>query len=627
MAIPYQPNYKLSPKTGFRYSAQPFVPAQQPINAPPPLGLDGSAAAPPPVMGGQQGPAYANDPFGSDGGNNFQPNNQARINQAQSYGYTEGVQNPAGIVRAVPIVGNFMADSLNMGQDSKYTFGNPGTYDQAGNVFTDQGRAYDPITGAPAGSFATTSDYFNTVGDSYTKLRGAGENVISSALGSYDNSVYKQMDMDPSLDLQGARAARMRGANSPIENFSNSITQNTINARTDEFGNLPTGPVWGTRPGDYVQSDQGPLEVTAGGQLKGPNGTTVMIDGVSFVNANVSKPETLNAAQKAKLAERTSTCFPKGTKISMADNTVKNIEDIVIGDKVIAFGEDNKLVDDEVTKVHSHVFTDCCSDSLVKVTLSNDKEFTVTSNHPFYMPEHNGFKWIGLFEKGELVMTKDGMMYPVSSIETLDSNEQTVYNFEVKDTHTYIAEDLRVHNGSGPGGESDGDSVVNYTPSNDPLNFDEEFSGDYGTSTKTSGPEKSESDAGAGDYVSLGTNTMTPGGPGTDNMNDVNSSMYGANNIMQGPGTDNMNDVNSSMYGANNIMQGPGTDNMNNVNSSMYGANNIMQGPGTDDMGSGVSINGSYADLTKGPLGTPTPYANYGTHSNVTKYNNTIKGR
>jgi len=624
MAIPYQPNYKLQPKTGFRYSAQPFVPPQQPINAPPPLGLDGSAAAPPPTMGGQQGPAYANDPFGGDGGNNFQPNNQARINQAQSYGYTQGTQNPAGIVRAVPIVGNFMADSLNMGQDSKYTFGNPGTYDQAGNVFTDQGRAYDPITGSPAQSYATTGDYFNTVGDSYTKLRGAGENIFSSALGSYDNSVYKQMDMDPSLDLQGARAARMRGANSPIENFSNSITQNTINARTDEFGNLPTGPVWGTQPGDYVQSDQGPLEVTAGGQLKGPNGTTVMIDGVSFVNANVSKPETLNAAQKAKLAERTSTCFPKGTKISMSDNTVKNIEDIVIGDKVIAFGEDNKLVDDEVTKIHSHVFTDCCSDSIVKVTLSNDKEFTVTSNHPFYMPEHNGFKWIGLFEKGELVMTKDGMMYPVSSIETLDSNEQTVYNFEVKDTHTYIAEDLRVHNGSGEESSGDSDTPSNYTPG--PLDFDEEFSGDYG-------PEKSES---------LGTNTMTPGGPGTDNMNDVNSSMYGANNIMQGPGTDNMNDVNSSMYGANNIMQGPGTDNMNNVNSSMYGANNIMQGPGTDNMnnvnssmygannimqGPGTDNMNNLNTLRSGPLSGPTPYADYGTHSNITKYNRTTKGR
>lgn len=475
MAIPYQPNYKLQPKTGFRYSAQPFVPPQQPINAPPPLGLDGSAAAPPPVMGGQQGPAYANDPFGDNGDNQFQANNQARINQAQSYGYTQGVQNPAGIVRGIPLVGNFMADSLNMGQDSKYTFGDPGTYDQAGNVFADKGRAYDPITGAPAQSYSAFSGPDSWTGNwlgigtpegafgsssSYGKLRAAGENPVSSFLGSYDNSVYKQMDMDPSITtLKGARAARMRGANSPIENFANSITQNTINARTDEFGNLPTGPVWGTQPGDYVQSDQGPLEVTAGGQLKGPNGTTVMIDGVSFVNANVSKPETLTIAQKQVLARRTSTCFPKGTKISMADNTVKNIEDIVIGDKVISFGEDNNLVEDDVTCIHIHeTGTIRSSNKMVKATLTNGKEIIATSNHPFYMPEHNGFKWIGLFEKGELVMQQDGLCYAVSNVEELGEITEKVYNFEVKSTHTYIANGIRVHNGGGdPGGGSDED--------------------------------------------------------------------------------------------------------------------------------------------------------------------------
>jgi hypothetical protein len=52
------------------------------------------------------------------------------------------------------------------------------------------------------------------------------------------------------------------------------------------------------------------------------------------------------------------------------------------------------------------------------------------------------------------------------------------------------------------------------------------------------------------------------------------------------------------MYGANNIMQGPGTDNMNNLNT-----------------------------LRSGPLSGPTPYADYGTHSNITKYNRTTKGR
>ncbi len=544
MPIPYQPTYSLQPKYGFRYGPSSFAPPQAPI-APPPAGLQGSPATPPPVMGTQQGtaaPAYTQDPLQAGGdlqNQQAEAYNQARINQAQSYGYTQGVQNPAGIVRAVPVVGNFMADSLSMGQDSKYTYGNPGTYDAQGNVFADKGRAYDPITGAPAQSYTKMTGENSWLGNAYGvgtegglfgsdsgygKLRAAGESPASSFLGSYDNSIYKQMDMDPSITtVEGARAARRRGENSPIENLANTITQNTINAKTDEFGNIPTGPVWGTQPGDYVQSDQGPLMISDGGQMQNPQGgTTVMIDGVSFVNANVSKGTKtefkgtpferevpLSQEQFDIISDRTSptsvntipdelsgpqmdssttinTCFPKGTKISMADNTVKNIEDIAIGDKIIAFDENNKLVNDEVTKVHSHTINKCCSDSLLKVTLSNSKEVIVTSNHPFYMPEHNGFKWIGLFEKGELVMTKGGMMYPVSSIEVLDIDEQTVYNLEVKDTHTYIAEDLRVHNGSG-GNDSAGNDNVDRSNPNEMAAREKSFAESKGYSSTSTG--------------------------------------------------------------------------------------------------------------------------------------------
>lgn len=603
MSIPYQPTFKLQPKTGFRYSSQPFVPPVQPINAPPPLGLDGSAAAAPPVMGAGQGPAYANDPFG--GGDNFQPNqDQARINQAQSYGYTRGTQNPIGLLQGVPVLGTAMSAMGAFDNLPNETYGQPGTYDAQGNVFGDKGRAYDPITGKAAQSYSKPSDWYGgylgigTEGgflgpdSSYGKLRAAGENPISSALGSYDNSVYKQMDMDPSLTLQGARQSRRMGANSPIQNFANTITQNTLNARDDEFGNLPTGPVWGTRPGDYVQSDQGPLEVSDGGQLKGPDGTVVSLGGVSFINADVTKPETLNRDQRVALAERTNpvanttagwhsgnqratagTCFPEGTQITMADNTTKNIEDIQVGDKVLAFGEDSKIVEDEVTKVHSHTLTDCCSDSLVKVTLSNDKEFVVTSNHPFYMPEHNGFKWIGLFEKGELVMTKDGMMYPVSSIETLDKNTQAVYNFEVKDTHTYIAEDLRVHNGSGED-DSAGNENVDRSNPNAMASRERSFaeSKGYGSTGRPddtgksmdqfardasagmfSSEQRAEADAlsqqmgsgrtdaeigaGAGDYVSSDPSPFSKGGADTPVTDLTVGDMLGegVNTTMQGP--------------------------------------------------------------------------------------------
>ena len=311
MPIPYQPTYSLQPKYGFRYGPSSFAPPQAPI-APPPAGLQGSPATPPPVMGTQQGtaaPAYTQDPLQAGGdlqNQQAEAYNQARINQAQSYGYTQGVQSPAGIVRAVPVVGNFMADSLSMGQDSKYTYGDPGTYDAQGNVFADKGRAYDPITGAPAQSYTKMTGEDSWLGNAYGvgtegglfgsdsgygKLRAAGESPVSSFLGSYDNSIYKQMDMDPSITtVEGARAARRRGENSPIENLANTITQNTLAAQDDEFGNIPTGPVWGTQPGDYVQSDQGPLMISDGGQMQNPQGgTTVMIDGVSFVNANISK--------------------------------------------------------------------------------------------------------------------------------------------------------------------------------------------------------------------------------------------------------------------------------------------------------------------------------------------------
>jgi lysozyme len=322
MAVPYQPTYTLNPKYGFRYGPSTFGPTTTNLTSPPPVGLDGSSAAPPPVMGSQEGQYNQN----LDGGSDYlqdqqtQQQNQARITQAQSYGYTQGVQNPSSLLRAVPVVGNFIADSIP--SNAKYNYGTSGTYDAEGNVFDSSGRAYNPITGAPAQSYskATGEDSWlgNWIGfgtkegmfgpsSSYGKLRSAGEDPINSFFGSYDNSVYKQMDANPNLSIQGAREARRRGFASPIENLTFDITQNTMNAQTDEFGNLPTGPVWGTNTGDYVQSDQGPLQVTESGQLKGPDGfTTVMIDGVSFVNTDIRDYGNLTDAQKAVVDNRTS---------------------------------------------------------------------------------------------------------------------------------------------------------------------------------------------------------------------------------------------------------------------------------------------------------------------------------
>jgi hypothetical protein len=197
MAIPYQPTFSLQPKYGFRYSAQPFAPPSAPVAAPPPAGLQGSAAAPPPVMGTQQGGQtnWQSDPFqgGSD-----------KIPAAQRMGYTAGTQNPLGMLSAV-IPGMSALQSLtgyDASQGGQYTYGNYGTYDAQGNVFGTEGRAYDPVTGAAAQSYASPGDWMGGwlgIGtpegafgssSSYGKLRAAGEDIPSSFLGSYENSVY-----------------------------------------------------------------------------------------------------------------------------------------------------------------------------------------------------------------------------------------------------------------------------------------------------------------------------------------------------------------------------------------------------------------------------------------------------
>tara|TARA_R110002073_G_scaffold283253_2_gene447515 strand:+ start:486 stop:1604 length:1119 start_codon:yes stop_codon:yes gene_type:complete len=148
---------------------------------------------------------------------------------AAASGYERGTQNPLNMMKILP-GGNFLANAMNIGEND--TFGNAYTADSSGNVFAPNSsginRAYDPITGrvvpGVAGSFGSG---VSTIKDSYGKLRDAGEGVIGSALGSYDNSIYRHMDENPGMSKTAARTARLRGDGSPIRSTAGQITQNT----------------------------------------------------------------------------------------------------------------------------------------------------------------------------------------------------------------------------------------------------------------------------------------------------------------------------------------------------------------------------------------------------------------
>jgi len=152
-------------------------------------------------------------------------------------------------------------------------------------------------------------------------------------------------------------------------------------------------------------------------------------------------------------------CFIAGTKITMADGVLKNIEDVVVGDKVKGHKGNNEVIKLDPTLLGDR-----------KLYSFNDNEhYFFTSEHPFMTEE--GWKSIKpektkerdgveLYEqlKGELkvgdkLVTDNGSV-EVKDIKSKEMNspEMPLYNFNISNDNSYIADDYVVHNKGGASG-------------------------------------------------------------------------------------------------------------------------------------------------------------------------------
>lgn len=131
-------------------------------------------------------------------------------------------------------------------------------------------------------------------------------------------------------------------------------------------------------------------------------------------------------------------CFIKGTRVVMADGTLKNIEDIVIGDYVLSY---DNMTGESVsglvyeTLVHRNepvIFMD---------------EIGVTLNHPFKTLQ--GYTRIGDIEVNSSIIDKDGKIISRPH-HVHDSQIHDVYNIEVENYRNYVVvgkeNTYRVHN-------------------------------------------------------------------------------------------------------------------------------------------------------------------------------------
>lgn len=133
-------------------------------------------------------------------------------------------------------------------------------------------------------------------------------------------------------------------------------------------------------------------------------------------------------------------CFPGTTKIKMANGVNKCIEDVEPGDYVISFCEKtNKIVTKKV------LLKKCTGRKEVyEFKTVSGKKLSCTNNHPFWTRE--GWKEACEATNIATVNTKVGDYFFESIVGSRFKSIEKVYNLEIEDTHTYIADSFIVHN-------------------------------------------------------------------------------------------------------------------------------------------------------------------------------------
>ncbi|WP_204343380.1 polymorphic toxin-type HINT domain-containing protein [Paenibacillus elgii] len=140
-------------------------------------------------------------------------------------------------------------------------------------------------------------------------------------------------------------------------------------------------------------------------------------------------------------------CFTAGTKV-LTDEGEKNIEDIEVGDRVLAKDEKTgEVAYKKVTATFNHE-----TDEIYKIHVGG-QTIEATFNHPFWVKD-KGWTYVKDLKVGDLLVQSDGNTLKVESIE-LEHKHVTVYNMTVDEFHTYFVSDLGiwVHNSNCPFGK------------------------------------------------------------------------------------------------------------------------------------------------------------------------------
>ncbi|RLC82956.1 MAG: hypothetical protein DRJ03_18225 [Chloroflexi bacterium] len=162
-------------------------------------------------------------------------------------------------------------------------------------------------------------------------------------------------------------------------------------------------------------------------------------------------------------------CFIAGTKVTMSDDSTKNIEDIVIGDDVLTFDIDKgELVGKKVNGLMTQVHTGDGEDYTIKIKFNGKFENHNTHTHPYlikdkgwasYSPELtekkydlSGIKQLELGDMAVLYSDEKILQAHITNIEEVYDEVITYNLMDIEDVHNFFANGILVHNKGGDSG-------------------------------------------------------------------------------------------------------------------------------------------------------------------------------
>ncbi|WP_125169991.1 Hint domain-containing protein [Leptospira perolatii] len=149
------------------------------------------------------------------------------------------------------------------------------------------------------------------------------------------------------------------------------------------------------------------------------------------------------------------TCFVAGTLVHTKVG-LKPIEQIQVGDEVLSWDEDTQLTEFRIVTELFRRNTDL----IYKLSFNDAEIIETTWNHPFWVV---GEGWVEVrnLKVNDLVISHDGTKLPIKEI-TVSERVETVYNFEVSQTHTYFVGEnsILVHNQNEYGGYNSATNTV-----------------------------------------------------------------------------------------------------------------------------------------------------------------------